>query len=1048
MDPAVKKILVAGDAAVDWFLYPVEARDEGENWRLHRSSHGAALPGGVLLLRDFLTQSLQAAGVEAEVVGPVAPMPLRDIPPDQVLHSNAIVGRCRLGRDKKEMVLRVRESLGFMGPPSGSPQSRWPETSDVTPDILVLDDPGNGFRDDTTAWPRALERPSREGLGSAIVVHKISRPIARGRLWAALKSRKVENHIVVVHARDLRQTSGVDISAALSWERTARNCVFQLQRSERLQALAECTYLIVLFGTDGALLYAGRERRRATLIFDPLLPEGGFAARIEGQMYGLTTVVTAALVSEIAEHGIAALEGGLKRGLACARVFLESGFEQSSGVIAYPVSRIFAKALDGSAYASCPIEPATDLHDPDPGYWRILEQQTRNTRHQVAEEIVVFGQASGLRGVPVGVFGYLETIDRAEIESYGVIRELIVEFLTSPKPPRPLCLAVFGPPGSGKSFGVKQVAKSIHSDDLFIVTFNISQFGDYKDLVAAFHTVRDISLRGKIPFVFFDEFDSPSQEGPLGWLKYFLAPMQDAEFKEDGAIHPIGKAIFVFAGGTRSSFENFVRNRPDEEADADPIAQRLAERSFRNAKGTDFVSRLRGFINVMGPNRQHESDDAFIIRRAKVLRILLKQNPRAAGLFDSKGQLRIDAGVLRALLTVGEYWHGTRSLEALLDMSRLIGKRRFDLSGLPPRDQLELHVDADEFLFIAERERYQSLLLLGKPGGPGSSAEAGPGGSYREREEAIIEAVARLIHAEYTRQRILAGEAGTLDDFDNLIPEKKKSNRDAAEDIPAKLRAIGHGLRRIPNGKEPLTPDISDDEVKKLARREHDRWSRDQELQGFVLGPERDPVKKTNPYLVPFEELPPHVQQYDIQAIYAIPLILKTLGYEIYRMKEVEELEDPELIQRLARAIHGAYCEERKREGDNAENNPSMVDYELLSEDLRRANLDNAAAIPRKLQLIGYGIRRCRPGQEPAKLLLEAQDIVRMAILEHDRWNWQKRLQGWVYDAGPKNEEQKTTPYLVPWPQLDPKIQDYDRQTVALIPELLAAVGYEAYRLS
>jgi len=34
--------------------------------------------------------------------------------------------------------------------------------------------------------------------------------------------------------------------------------------------------------------------------------------------------------------------------------------------------------------------------------------------------------------------------------------------------------------------------------------------------------------------------------------------MQDAEFKEAGAVHPIGKSIFVFAGGTRASYQAFL----------------------------------------------------------------------------------------------------------------------------------------------------------------------------------------------------------------------------------------------------------------------------------------------------------------------------------------------------------------------------------------------------------------------------------------------------------------------------------------------------------
>ena len=158
-------------------------------------------------------------------------------------------------------------------------------------------------------------------------------------------------------------------------------------------------------------------------------------------------------------------------------------------------------------------------------------------------------------------------------------------------------------------------------------------------------------------------------------------------------IHPPRrKGHFVFAGGTSSSFEEFASNMPVQEeslqpegnAEADPSSIGAAKKAFRSAKGPDFVSRLRGFINVMGPNRQGKDDDAYIIRRAKMLRVMLGNAHNAGGLYDSRKTLRIDSGLLRAMLHVREYKHGTRSIQAIIDMSRLAGKKRFDLSALPP----------------------------------------------------------------------------------------------------------------------------------------------------------------------------------------------------------------------------------------------------------------------------------------------------------------------------------------------------------------------------
>ena len=66
--------------------------------------------------------------------------------------------------------------------------------------------------------------------------------------------------------------------------------------------------------------------------------------------------------------------------------------------------------------------------------------------------------------------------------------------------------------------------------------------------------------------------------------------------------------------------------------------------------------------------------------------------------------------------------------------------------------------------------------------------------------------------------------------------------------------------------------------------------------------------------------------------------------------------------------------------------------------------------------------------------------------MEHERWNWQRRIQNWTYKAGPKDEKNKTTPYLLPYDQLEDKIKEYDRETVRLIPALLERAGFEAYK--
>ena len=85
-----------------------------------------------------------------------------------------------------------------------------------------------------------------------------------------------------------------------------------------------------------------------------------------------------------------------------------------------------------------------------------------------------------------------------------------------------------------------------------------------------------------MPLVFWDEFDSAFDGDKLGWLRYFLAPMQDGVFQDGQSLHNIGRAIFVFAGGSHRTLDEFVEKQTtksksrtgDEIAeDADPITQ-------------------------------------------------------------------------------------------------------------------------------------------------------------------------------------------------------------------------------------------------------------------------------------------------------------------------------------------------------------------------------------------------------------------------------------------------------------------------------------------
>ena len=85
-----------------------------------------------------------------------------------------------------------------------------------------------------------------------------------------------------------------------------------------------------------------------------------------------------------------------------------------------------------------------------------------------------------------------------------------------------------------------------------------------------------------------------------------------------------------------------------------------------------------------------------------------------------------------------------------------------------------------------------------------------------------------------------------------------------------------------------LTDELSDLR-ELLAKNTHDIWSKRRIEEGWIYGERRDDVKKTNPCLVEYENLPESEKEYDrCTSEETLKLILK-LGYEIRRKNSSRE---------------------------------------------------------------------------------------------------------------------------------------------------------------
>jgi hypothetical protein len=715
-----------------------------------------------------------------------------------------------------------------------------------------------GFTEGKTALPPCgadYVIVADEGLGN-ITLPEGDAPV----LWAsdrALPDRTlfdaVAGRCLLLLDADVLRNAGAMISRKVSWERSATDLIWQLQHSPVLSRLLKAPHMVITFAEDGAVHVRQEDGRlKASLTLAHGGGEGFLRGTVRGAILDSFALMTAAVAMQLPEvmtgikplHVLPALKAA---GSLVARGY--SPEELASGRIDLPATE------PGPPETPFDIPFASGQRAVDPDFWCISNSVGNRRIFDIACEYVLQGSRV-IEGLPRLSFGALTTIDRLEIESYQNVCNLIVNYAATDSV-RPLSIAVFGAPGSGKSFGVTQIAKNVLPGKVEKLEFNVSQFTAGADLGAAFQKVRDATLEGRLPLVFFDEFDSDRDGTRLGWIKSFLMPMQDGKFRDESGEHPLGKCILVFAGGTSSGFDEFARPMSSD----DPLEQK----AFRDIKGPDFISRLRGTVNVLGPNPSSEDDRNYILRRALLLRSLCERR-----LKTEKGRdMPVGRDVLRAMLLVPRYRHGARSMEAILDMSR-IEKTVWEPASLPFHSQLALHVDADAFIRLVLRE-----VIL----------------------NSCTEKLAIAIHEHYRMEMTASGHAGhpSVVPWNELPEEFRESNRNQARDMAAKLKSVGYDYD---SGDTPF-PSVERfdrETILLLARKEHTRWCDEKQAGGWSYAPlklkpgmDRDEAirhmrkKKHSHLLTEWESLEREEQDKDIRAVENIIPLLQETGLRVYK---------------------------------------------------------------------------------------------------------------------------------------------------------------------
>jgi len=879
MTSKTKSIYITGDIANDYFLIRGKRFYSDDKNPVNKGTHYAHHKGGAYLVNEFLTEIAETRKADPEneqleiLLG--YSEGVFNFLPDK---NNGYVSVSQFEKDKKK-TWRIDSFLGYGDHGNCETDlAKFHIVSNPETDLFIVDDAGMDFFTECNKpiWTSLIETITNTKMVNedSLLIYKKSGEFENNDFFDALMKASGDKHLnllTILAINDIRRLD-VKISSGLSWEQSALDLVAELNTNEVLLSLMKSKYLVVTFQSSGALFVVnqGDNNYEYTLVFDPEMMEGEDEAKDQGKIIGRMSFFTAAFASQInlaKRDKHYKIDQAIKAGLTAIRLFYDYGYIDTPGGVRYPFAEVAGKLKTTKEYsfssASVP-DPITQLND-QTREWSILidnyarkpvkEEIEIKTMTALAKNIVNRGPEI-LKNIPCGRFGNLFTIDRSEIESLRNLKKIMETYVNIDEGKKPLSIGVFGPPGAGKSFAVEEIGKGIMKEKYHILIFNLSQFNDPGDLIGALHQVRDCVLKKGTPIVFWDEFDSQGYK----WLQYLLAPMQDGLFQEGQLQHPVGKCIFVFAGATSYNMSAFGKFNDDK-----------TEKEFVLKKGPDFISRLNGYINILGPNKRQNfnpdfkkeeekwvddhSDFTYPVRRAIFIIGLLR-------LKKGDFPLKLDWGLLNALITVDRYKHGSRSLANLLSDIRQNNPRKQLLrSWLPSKTTLELYFKNPDHFYGCMTKESDFLEMAWE--------------------------VAPVIHSYWCKK--LNDPANQYSIEYSFLPVFiKESNVQASRRIPEVLKAGGFKLSKkeaVDNLSEKeylsLITENNNALLEKMAKQEHDLWMVFYEENGWEYSPARNDYARKHDCMLAYDQLPEKEKDKDREVVSEYHKILGKVGFGI-----------------------------------------------------------------------------------------------------------------------------------------------------------------------
>ena len=144
----------------------------------------------------------------------------------------------------------------------------------------------------------------------------------------------------------------------------------------------------------------------------------------------------------------------------------------------------------------------------------------------------------------------------------------------------------------------------------------------------------------------------------------------------------------------------------------------------------------------------------------------------------------------------------------------------------------------------------------------------------------VREELARTLYADHL---VRAAARGVVDPaWSELTDDEREAAREAADGLVDALAKTGFEVLPLRHWGAP-TVVFTEQETRRLAQLDHERWRARRGMDGWRYADVRDAREKVTPQLVPWDDLRPEWQDYNLTRIQAMPALLARTGFEVGR---------------------------------------------------------------------------------------------------------------------------------------------------------------------